>query len=116
MRGRAAGEEGVGAGDADRHGQGGVDAGAFDARVKELASLALTATNDDPNVLAELEEFDPNATTAVWIDDETLVHVPTADAVIPLSAGMVPVLDIDPVTAEAWARAMLDWVSRQPRT
>jgi hypothetical protein len=25
------------------------------------------------------------------------------------------VFDIDPVTAEAWARAMLDWSSRQPR-
>jgi hypothetical protein len=26
------------------------------------------------------------------------------------------VFDIDPVTAEAWARAMLDWASHQPRT
>lgn len=25
------------------------------------------------------------------------------------------VFDIDPVTAEAWARAMLDWASAQPR-
>jgi hypothetical protein len=25
------------------------------------------------------------------------------------------VFDIDAVTAEAWARAMLDWASRQPR-
>jgi hypothetical protein len=24
------------------------------------------------------------------------------------------VFDIDPVTAEAWARAMLDWVAAQP--
>lgn len=26
------------------------------------------------------------------------------------------VFDIDPLTAEAWGRAMLDWAARQPRS